>query len=276
MKHKINCFIVVLILFPFILGLFVLKMNNFLKEDWYIYLNLVLSCIFLIYFILSLFYAFDDIRIKGPKYNYFFLIFFPFLYLPYHYGKMVNEKDKYLAYSLIFLNLILIGGFYFSSKGIIYNYFYHENEGISLKDTFAYSDRQYLFTIDINKDFNCSRVLGEYSLVCENESKDSFLGIYTYEGKKSEAEIDDIMDFHLEQTISYMEEKDYEYQENNLEEFKILKYNDMYKDMEIILTSRIYLLDDKEYMLIFVYECPIHDHDIYDLENIMETVKFAS
>jgi hypothetical protein len=241
-----------------------------------LYLIIVFSLIFLFYFIISLFYTIDDIinnkdsKLKKVLFL-LFLIVFPFLFIPFYYGKYISNKDRIVSYSLIFLNLLLIIGLFFPIKNILNNYLL-ERDRIKLKETFNYQDKLGIFNMEINKNYVCSYLEG-YDLSCEDNLSDSFIGIYTYQDDNfTEGKIDDIKYFHLDEIISYIEESGYDYNEEEFDNYIKITYN----DMAIIFKERIYQINDKEYLLIIVRESHDYDDILPDLEKLLETITFIN
>ena len=72
------------------------------------------------------------------------------------------------------------------------------------------------------------------------------------------------------QTISYIEDNDYQYLGKEIND--IIKV--IYNDMSILITSRLYDVNDSYYYLIFVKESKESLNTISDFINIIETVTF--
>jgi len=271
MDLKERSFIISLILFPFNLGIFILRIINFFKSNIYDYVIIILSIIFIFYFIVCLFYTVDEILNSSKKLRIILLLLFPFLYLPFYYGKYISNKEKILSYSIIILNLLLIIGFYLTFKNKLTNYIF-DNEKVIVKEEFNYVDKLGLFTILINKNYVCDYLEG-YDLTCDDNSNDSFIGIYTYEEESfSEGKKDDIKDFHIDEIISYIKENNYTYNEEEIDDYIKITYN----DMAIILKSILYNYNNKEYLLIIIKESPDYEDNIIDLEKIIETITFIN
>ena len=95
MKEKENAFIITMILFPFILALLCLRFIHFLKSNIYDYIVVLLSLVFLFYFIETLFFMLDDIIHSDNKKRIVYVFLIPFIYIPLYYLKNINLKDSF-------------------------------------------------------------------------------------------------------------------------------------------------------------------------------------
>ena len=268
---KTRSLTITLILFPFILLLAILRMINFLKSNIYDYLIILMCLVFLWYFIVSLFYASSDI-LNGKKINFVFLLLFSIFYLPIYFVKEVYNKEKYLSYILFWLNIILFGIFcVFLRERIIYRIVEMEKEKIVLKTKYNYVDKNNLFTIMVDNQYTCYDDLGEYSVACENKHDDSFLGIYSYETSGfDDEELANILLFHINQSISYIEDNGYDYEVEELDNIVKIKYN----DMVVLQKMENYIIGDSNYSLIIVKEVYDYDGNIQEFQNFIESIIF--
>lgn len=272
MKLKENCFILTICLFPMILLIFILRLTDFLKSNWYYLVAVILSLVFFFTFIMSLFCAVSEITNSKKWYRIWFLLLIPLFYLPIYYVKYVNKDDKYLGYLLSLINIILLVVLLPKVKDKLTNYVLEENrKDFALKTTFNYMDKNKLFTIDVDNTYVCNTKLTGYALTCERSKDDSFIGIYVYQDKKfSEGKIDDIKDYHLDDVLDTIKENNYEYSLIELDNQYLINYN----DMTILFKTQLYQKDDKEYVFVIVKECPNYDENILDFEKMIKSIEF--
>ncbi len=272
MNLKTNSFIVTLVLLPFIFLLAILRCINFLKQSFYDYIILGLLFVFFISFIISLFYALDEILHSNKKSRFVLMLFFPFLYLPIYYSKYVSISEKYLSYSLLGLDIILSILFFFSFKTMFINYMTMDlMSNFALKTIYNYADKSNTFTIDVDKNYVCGNNLEGYTLSCENNKDDSFIGIYLYEKESfSEGELDDIKSFHLEDILSIINENNYEYVVNNMDDLVKIDYN----DMTVLIKQNNYINENKSYCLVIIKEVLDYEENINDFNRMIDTIRF--
>ena len=274
MKFKELCFITNISLLPVILLLAILRLSHFIEGIIYYYIIIGMIIIYLISFILVLFFAVNEILNSNRKSRIILLILFSIFYLPIYYVKYVNSEEKALAYFLSISSLVLLGISYFVFKDTVNNFFVNKyKQNIILKDTYQYISKNKLFTINVDKSFSCTSDLGEYQISCDRTSDDSFLGIYSYEKEEfSEAELDDIKEFHINDTINVIEENDYEYEKEDINDIIKITYN----NMEILLTQRNYFINNKQYSLIILKESPRYNENVNDFFKVIDTINFLN
>ena len=260
-----------IIMFPFLLILWILISLNMLKSDIYFFSGIVLSFIYLYYFIVCLFCTISDIKYSNQKWNVILLIFFPFIYIPYFYGKYISQKDSLMCNIIAILNIILIIVFKITFDHSYSNYLLNNyKKYIKINEDYTYLDKSNLFTIDVDKNYVCNNDLGEYDLTCEDNNTDSFIGIYLYERDNyDEKDLLDILNFHIEQTISYIKENNYEYRLSQ-DKYTIVKYNDMI----VYLDSHYYEVNDTVYYLIIIKETKTYQDNKEDFERLVKSIKF--
>lgn len=270
MKLKENSLIITISLYPLILLLAILRLSNFLKSAIYDYLIIVMLIVFVFYFIISLFWVLDEILNSDKKYRSIFLILFSIFYLPIYYTKYVSSGEKYLGYLLLLCSLILTFGTGYYLEERFSKYLIEvEKKKIVLKTTYEYSDKNKLFTIHVDNNYRCDNKLGDYALSCDSYTDDSFFGIYLYNDIQDEEEQEDILSFHIEQTLDYIKENNFEAELSYLDELEnLVQIN--YNDMVILITERNYYVKDKIYNLIIVKELP-NSADV--LNNFLKNIK---
>ena len=272
-KLRDNSFIMATMLLPFIFTLSILKLNRVLKGEMYGYLIIVLSMIFIVGFIFSLFFALDEIMNSKNKKRLFLLMLFPLFYLPIYYTKYIYKNEKYLGYIVSSANVFLITMLFLGIRTFVIDYVVaQEKKNFVISDISRYVDRNNEFSIEINNSYVCSHELGDYAISCDREEDDSFLGIYSYSKKNySQGELDDIKSYHLEQIYDYIKESNYEY---NIEPVYggITKIN--YSEMSILVRDIINYHNDKMYYLIIVKEVKEENLDIFDYEKTIQNIVF--
>ncbi len=274
MKEKEYVFIITMILLPFILSLFILRFVNFLKSNIYDYIIIVTSFLFLFCFIETLFFMLDEIVHSKNKKRIIFVLLIPIIYIPIYYLKNISSSDKYLSYLLFGLNVILIIGFYFSFKNVLSNYILLKGkDDFILKDIFDYASKDNTFTIKIDGNYRCDSSLEGYSIACENNSNDSFIGFYTYQDENfNQGKLDDILSFHFEEILNIIKENNYESNIEYLDDCVKIEYN----NMSVLLTQRNYIFPDKGYSLIIIMESKNKESNQEDLEKVIESIQFLN
>ena len=274
MLKKENVFIITILLLPFILLLMILKFTNVLTDYFYNYIIIISILFYLFMFIESLFFMLDDIINSKKKLRIILVILIPLIYIPIFYLKNISRDDKYLSYIIFFLNIGLITGVYFCFKKSLTNYYIeNEAEKIIIKETFDYSSKNNEFTIKINSDYICDNTLDGYVIACDNNSNDSFIGIYSYKDNNfSQGKLDDIMSFHFEEILRVINENNYESNIEYLDNYVKINYN----NMSVLLTQRNYFFTNTGYSLIIIMEASENEENIKDLENVIETIQFLN
>ena len=79
-----------------------------------------------------------------------------------------------------------------------------------------------------------------------------------------------IVSFHLNQSISYIEENNYEYGLSQ-GEYQIIKYNDMI----IYLDGEVFKYNDSTYYLIIFKETKIYQDNKKDFDRLINSIKFV-
>ena len=272
MKIKENSFMITFCLLPIFLLLTVLKLSNFLEDSFYYYFILILGIILLITFIISLFFMLDEIIYSQKKYRLIFVFIFSFLYLPIYYVKYINKEDKVLGYSISIACLFLVIVLYPVTKAFVNNYYmnYHLHH-FALNNIYNFVDKNRTFTIYVDNSFNCNNDLGEYAIACERSIDDSFIGIYHYQKESfSEGEFDDIKEFHLEQTLDILEENNYTYEMDEVNNSVLIKYN----EMNIWFDVELYNIDNQMNILVIVKEGPEDLNNYLSFQKMVETIEF--
>ena len=272
MKLKESSFITAIALLPFIFLLSILKLQGVLKGGLYNFLLVGMIIVFTITFIFSLFFALDEIRNSDNKKRLIFLILFPFIYLPIYYTKHVYQNERYLGYGISLANIMLIVSFFVVVKGFVYDYMIELNhKNFKVRDTYAYVDKNNLFTINVNNNYTCNKDLGDYVIACENKDDDSFLGVYSYQKKSfSKGALDDIKNYHIEQTINYIKENE---NVDNIEEINDLTVIS-YSNMKVIIKEVLYNKNNTSYCLVVIKEVNENNFDIINFEKSVQDIVF--
>ena len=271
-KIRENTFTLALVTFPFLLILSILKIHNILKINLYNYLILFMSIIFIIAFIFSLFFALDEILNSNNKKRVVLLILFPIIYLPIYYTKYIYKNERVFGYATSILSIVLLCGLFFSVKNYVTNYMLNINRrDLVLKSTYDLLDKNKEFSMKINSRFACTNKLGDYVISCDDNSTDSFIGIYRYKKNSfSEGELDDIMDYHLEETIKVIKEKNYTYNVEKINNFIRVTYN----DMVVLIERKMHMSNNNTYCLVIIHETSQENENIIDFENNIENIEF--
>ena len=272
MKLKESSFITAIALLPFIFLLSILKLQGVLKGGLYSYLLVGMIIVFTITFIFSLFFAIDEIRNSDDKKRLIFLILFPFIYLPIYYTKHVYQNERYLGYGISLANIMLIVSFFTVVKGFVYDYMMELNhKNFKVRDTYAYVDKNNLFSINVNNNYTCNKDLGDYVIACENKDDDSFLGVYSYQKKKfSKGALDDIKNYHIEQTINYIKENDTVDDIEEINDLTVISYS----NMKVIIKQVLYNKDNNSYCLVIIKEVNENNFDIINFEKSVQDIVF--
>lgn len=271
MRLRNNSYLYCILMFPFIIVLWILIMLNILKSNVYLISNIILSFVYIYFLVICLFCTVSDIMNSNHKWHLVLLIFFPFIYLPIFYGKEVSLKDLSMCKIVSVINIILLILFSGVFNKHYYNYLVNGYSSmIKIDDNYTHADKRNLFTIDVDKNFVCNNDLGEYDLTCEDNNNDSFIGVYLYERDNySKSDLKDILDFHLEQTLSYIKENNYEYRLQN-GKYTVIKYD----DMTIYLKGNVYQDEETVYYLIIVKETKTYQDNQKDFDKLISSIKF--
>lgn len=271
-KIRENTFTLALVTFPFLLILCILKINNILKSNLYSYLILFMGIIFVIAFIFSLFFALDEILNSDNKKRVVLLMLFPIIYLPIYYTKYIYKNERVFGYATSILTIVLLSGLFFSVKTFVRDYMLNINKrDLVLVSTYDLMDKNKNFTMKINNNFVCTNKLGDYVISCDDNSTDSFIGIYSYKKYSfSQGELDDIMDHHLEETIKYIKEKNYTYEVERINNFIRVTYN----NMVVLMERKMHVSNNNTYCLVIIHETSQENENIIDFENSIENIEF--
>ena len=272
MKLKESSFITSITLLPFIFLLCILKLKGVFKEGLYSYLLVGMIIVCTITFIFSLFFALDEIINSDNKKRLIFLILFPFIYLPIYYTKYIYQNEKYLGYGISLANIMLIVSFFTVVRGFVYNYMMELNHrDFKVKDTYSYVDKNNLFSINVNNNYTCNKDLGDYVIACDNKDDDSFLGIYSYQKKSfSKGALDDIKNYHIEQTVNYIKEKETVDDIEKINDLTVISYS----NMKVIIKEVLYNNDNTSYCLVIIKEVNKDNFDIINFEKSVQNIVF--
>ena len=268
-------YMLTIITYPFMLLLEFLMLKGYLKSNIYLYLIIIMFIIFIPSFIMCLYHTSEDIFKSKRKWRIILLILFPLFYLPIYYTKYVSKEEKYLGIIICLLSVVLS---YFTYQALYkkLGVWLHElyKDSVTLNEKYTYTPSNRLFSIDIASDFRCKNTdIGDYAISCDKIGDDSFIGVYSYDVTTySEEEIEDILTFHITQSLDYV--KDNGYTSEIREDSDIIKI--YYHDMVIMITQRNYVIKDKNYSLIIVKEMPNTLEDIKEFRKMIETIKFLN
>ncbi len=270
-KVKEYIFILYICLLPVTVTLLSLKLNNvgYFNTKPYFYIISLFTIILLITFVMSCLIIIDDILKKEEfstikNFKIACLLLFSLFYPPIHY--LFNYQKKFCFISFIFIFLDILSLVYFSKA--FNNYVVRldtklNEKEISLTDHYDYYFDKNDFKLNIDMDYSCNAKLGDYVLSCEDKKTDSFVGIYSYIlDNYSEDELEDIYEYHLKQTIGYIEDEGYTFESNNIDSINVINYN----NMTIYMSYVDYDLNhdgNKDKRLIIIYETSINDINNY-------------
>ena len=268
-------YMLTILLFPFILMLSYLKLSNHVKGNLYTYLILIMIILFIPSFIMSLYNASEEILSSKKKWRIIPLILLSIFYLPIYYTRYVSHEEKYLGYILFIISIPLL---YFTigvcnkKLYVLFNNAYRSYIAVSEKYVYLSSDG--LFYIDVDSSFRCDREdSGDYAVSCDRLEDDSFIGVYNYNvTNDSEEEIEEKMDFHLTQTLDYIEESGYTYEIYT--DSSIIKID--YNENTILITQRNYLVDSNKYSLIIIKEMPKENISYEEYEKMIDSICFLN
>ena len=273
-KDYIN--IATVALAPFILLLVVIKsyFSKYLvlsNKIFWIF-TIIMIIIWFICYVISLFYNMEEIRTSNDKtlikvLKYILVIIGNLFYISFRYLYKIEKISSVFVPILdITLLLLLINPF----EKVMINYFDEINyKDIIINPNIDYYDKDYLFRIRLNSNYSCLNDLGEYKISCE-KNDDSFIGIYNYKASEVDsANFNDIYEFHVDQSISYILEEGITYQKDNIDSIDIITYNDMY----ILISRRVYKTLNDHYMLIFIYE-GTGEYNLDSYNNLLDTIVF--
>ena len=250
-------YMITIVTYPFLMALTYLKFANNFKGGFYKYIIVFMLIIFIPSFIMSLYNAAEEILHSKRKWRIIFLILFSVFYLPIYYVLNVSKTEKYLGFLLFIIGIPL--------TLLAYNYTYKKlsiemaklfKEYVVINENYVQFSSNNLFSIGVDKTFRCDNYdIGDYVISCERLEDDSFIGIYSYD--ISSDDVTDTLEklnFHVEQTIDYIEESNYEYEiiDNGQDDIVQIDYN----ENSILISQRNYEIGDNEYSLIILKEVP--------------------
>lgn len=278
-------FISFIALFPFILLLVSLKFSfpdKFLISGYVFWiLIIILSMVFILSFIISLFYTLDHIIYKQKKVTFkiihlILLFLFNLIYVPFYYAFFIND-EKIIGIFVPLINIFLIVFFSFSVKNLYLSYSLKlDKDTILIKDDFTYISKDGLFSIETSIDYSCDKTLGDYVVSCDNKLDDSFIGIYNYNYQNySMGQLDEIYRFHLNQSKTYIKEAGFIYKEEITNDIDILTYNN---DMCVLMKKIDYDINNDheyDYRLVIIKEVLYNENMINDFNNLINSIQFV-
>ena len=268
-------YILTIVLYPFILILSYLMLTNYIKGRIYLYLIIIMIVLFIPSFIMTLYGISHDILTGKSKWKIILLILFSWFYIPFYYTNHAVKQEKYLGYIIPVLGLFFSYLTFTSLNNSVLSFLNDAYKSmVVINDNYIYESTNKLFTIGVSKDFRCfSNDVGDYVIFCDRLDDDSFIGIYSYDVTDfSEQELTDILSFHINQTLEYIEEKGYE--SELVEEEDIIKI--YYQNMIIMITQRNYINNDTNYSLIISKEMPKESANKEEFEKMIETIEFLN
>ena len=270
-------YMLTIILYPFILMLCYLRFTNIIKSELYIYLIVGMLFIFIPSFIMSLYGISEEILHSKKKWRMIFLILFSIFYIPIYYTKYVSKEEKYLGYILFIIGIPLFILTIKASQDKLYSYLskIYKNYAV-INENYVQYAKDKLFSIGIDKTFRCNNDdIGEYAISCDRLEDDSFIGIYSYDiSYDSEEEIEEKMNFHINQTIEYIEENGYTYEFVETSDDSIIQID--YNDNSILMKQNNYEIDDSKYSLIVMKEVPKTLIDYEEYQKMIDSVYFLN
>ena len=267
-------YIVTIMLYPFILILCYLLLNDYIKGDLFYFVLVGMIVLFIPSFIMALYGVLEDILNSKSKWKIILVILFSIFYIPYYYTKHISKQEVYLGVLLPILSILLSLVTYQLAMQKFSGWvdsIYADRVVISTR--YSYISSNSLIRIDVDESFRCSSNIGDYLISCDRLEDDSFVGIYSYDvSKYDDDDINDILEFHLNQTVDYIEENGYECNVDTDDNIIKIYYN----DMAILLTQNNYIINDKNYSLIIMKELPKELLDIKDFQKMIETIEFLN
>ena len=270
-------YVLTILTYPFIMVLSYLKIINYIKSEWYTYLILAMLIIFIPSFIMSLYSAVEEILNSDKKWRIILLILLSIIYLPVYYTKYVAKEEKYLGYILLIISIPLT---IFTIRAINnkLTVFLTDalKKSIVVNENFVYYSSDYSFSIGVDKTFRCkNRNIGDYVISCDRLEDDSFIGIYKYDvSKDSEEDLEEKLNFHIDQTISYIEEQEYEYELIDVGNDNIMQID--YNENSILITQSNYDVGDIKYSLIIIKEVPKENVSYEEYQKMIDSISFLN
>ena len=268
-------YMLTIMLYPFILILSYLKLTNIIKSDIYTYLIIIMLVIFIPSFIMSLYSSSEEILKSKSKWRIILLLTLSIFYLPIYYTKYISKDEKYLGYLLFAITFPLTILTINVSCNKLEKFLTNIYQNIYAIDTnFVYYSNNKLFSIEVDSSFRCNtNDIGDYVVSCDRLRDDSFIGIYSYDiSDDDEDEIREKLDFHINQTIDYIKEKNYNYQIDDANEIVEIVYD----NNVVLITQKNYILEDKKYSLIILKEVPEINIKYNEYQKMIDSIKFLN
>ncbi len=268
-------YMLTILLYPFIIILSYLKLMNNLKGSFYTYLIIIMILIFIPSFIMSIYGSSEEIFKSKKKWRIIPLILLSIFYLPIYYTKYVSKEEKYLGYILFLITIPLtILTINACNRRLLLHINNMNRNYVIIDNHYVQHSTNNLFTIDVDETFRCnSEDIGDYVVSCDRLEDDSFIGIYSYDVTlEDDYEIEEKLDFHIKQTLDYIEEQGYEYDIND--ESNIIEVN--YNENTILITQLNYIIDDSKYSLIIIKEMPRENISYEEYQKMIDSVYFLN
>ena len=270
-------YMLTIILYPFILALSYLRLINYLKSNLYTYLIAFMIIIFIPSFIMSLYSALDEILYSKKKWRVIPLVFLSIFYLPIYYTKYVSKEEKYLGI-IVFIITIPLAILTINAGTIKLEKVWRRafKNYVVVNENYVQMASNNLFSLGVDKTFRCNNEdIGDYVISCDRLEDDSFIGIYSYDvSNDSEEDIVDKLDFHIGQTIDYIEESDYTYEliDTGSDTFVEIDYN----ENAILITQNTYLVNNIKYSLIIMKELKKELVDYNEYQKMIDSIYFLN
>lgn len=268
-------YMLTILLYPFILIMSYLKLANLIKGSMYTYLIIIMLLLFIPSFIMSLYTSSEEILHSNSKWRILFLILLSIFYLPIYYTKYVAKEEKYLG---IILFIITIPLTFLSinecNKRILQFLDKAYRNYVVVNENYIYHDVNKRFTINVDKSFRCNNYdIGDYVISCDRLEDDSFIGIYSYDvSYDSESELEEKLDYHIQQTIDYIEDKGYRYE--IISDTGIIEID--YNTNAILISQNNYIVDDTKYSLIVLKEVPKEYLNYEEYTKMIDSIYFLN
>ena len=270
-------YVITIISYPFLLILSYLKFINVIKNSFYTYLIIFMLIIFIPSFIMSLYSATEEILNSDKKWRIFLLILLSIFYLPIYFTTNITKEEKYLGYILFILTIpltiVTINAINTRLSLLLANLY--ENH-VVINENYVHYSTDYLFTINVDKSYRCNREdIGDYVVSCDRLEDDSFIGIYSYDvSYDTEDEIEEKLDFHIEQTIDYIKDNNYDYELVDSENENIIQID--YNDNSILITQVNYEISNNKYSLIILKELKKDLVNYEEYQKMIDSIYFLN
>ena len=270
-------YMLTIILYPVILALSYLKFINYLKGNLYIYLIALMVIIFIPSFIMSLYSALDEILYSNKKWRVIPLILLSIFYLPIYYTKYVSKEEKYLGI-IVFVITIPLAILAINAGTVKLSKVWGRafKNYVVINENYVQFASNNLFSLGVDKTFRCDNEdIGDYVISCERLEDDSFIGIYSYDvSYDSEEEITDKLDFHIGQSIDYIEENGYTYEllDTGNDNFVEIDYN----ENAILISQNNYMVGDTKYSLIILKEVKKELVNYEEYQKMIDSIYFLN